>query len=156
MQLGDRGDVAGSTLGGEGQAILGGEGAGQARLTLPPTLPGVELGKPTHFTVNAKAGGRAPLDVQVTGPGKGEAAKDLEVVDNHDGTHTVKYTPVQQVSGAGAPPSMLCGNWGLAYIPAYSGVGRHLFLACCGLSRPLTYIPACSRVAGVSFQHGLG
>ncbi|KYO34434.1 hypothetical protein Y1Q_0021009 [Alligator mississippiensis] len=57
---------------------------------------GVELGKPTHFTVNAKAGGRAPLDVQVTGPGKGEAAKDLEVVDNHDGTHTVKYTPVQQ------------------------------------------------------------
>ncbi|XP_010571776.1 PREDICTED: filamin-A-like, partial [Haliaeetus leucocephalus] len=57
---------------------------------------GVELGKPTHFTVNAKAGGRAPLDVQVTGPGKGEAVRDLEVIDNHDGTHTVKYTPLQQ------------------------------------------------------------
>uniref|UniRef100_A0A8C0JGP3 Filamin A n=1 Tax=Chelonoidis abingdonii TaxID=106734 RepID=A0A8C0JGP3_CHEAB len=57
---------------------------------------GVELGKPTHFTVNAKAGGRAPLDVQFTGPAKGEAVRDLEVIDNHDGTHTVKYTPVQQ------------------------------------------------------------
>ncbi|XP_039366537.1 filamin-A isoform X1 [Mauremys reevesii] len=57
---------------------------------------GVELGKPTHFTVNAKAGGRAPLDVQFTGPAKGEAVRDSEVIDNHDGTHTVKYTPVQQ------------------------------------------------------------
>ncbi|KAM9510776.1 LOW QUALITY PROTEIN: filamin-A-like [Guaruba guarouba] len=57
---------------------------------------GVELGKPTHFTVNAKAGGRAPLDVQVTAPGKGDAVKDLELIDNHDGTHTVKYTPLQQ------------------------------------------------------------
>ncbi|XP_053908181.1 filamin-A isoform X1 [Cuculus canorus] len=57
---------------------------------------GVELGKPTHFTVNTKAGGRAALDVQVTGSGKGEAVRDLEVIDNHDGTHTVTYTPVQQ------------------------------------------------------------
>uniref|UniRef100_A0A8C8S3S3 Filamin A n=1 Tax=Pelusios castaneus TaxID=367368 RepID=A0A8C8S3S3_9SAUR len=57
---------------------------------------GVELGKPTHFTVNAKAGGRAPLDVQFTGPTKGEVVRDSEVIDNHDGTHTVKYTPVQQ------------------------------------------------------------
>uniref|UniRef100_A0A8C3HS50 Filamin A n=1 Tax=Chrysemys picta bellii TaxID=8478 RepID=A0A8C3HS50_CHRPI len=57
---------------------------------------GVELGKPTHFTVNAKAGGRAPLDVQFTGPAKGEVVRDSEVIDNHDGTHTVKYTPVQQ------------------------------------------------------------
>uniref|UniRef100_A0A8C3CYC5 Filamin A n=1 Tax=Cairina moschata TaxID=8855 RepID=A0A8C3CYC5_CAIMO len=57
---------------------------------------GVELGKPTHFTVNTKAGGRAPLEVQVTGPGKGDAVRDLEVKDNHDGTHTVTYTPLQQ------------------------------------------------------------
>ncbi|XP_074872776.1 filamin-A isoform X4 [Carettochelys insculpta] len=57
---------------------------------------GVELGKPTHFTVNAKAGGRAPLDVQFSGPAKGEVVRDSEVIDNHDGTHTVKYTPVQQ------------------------------------------------------------
>ncbi|XP_033927771.1 LOW QUALITY PROTEIN: filamin-A [Melopsittacus undulatus] len=57
---------------------------------------GLELGKPTQFTVNTKAGGRATLDVQVTGQGKGEAAKDMEIIDNLDGTHTVKYTPMQQ------------------------------------------------------------
>ncbi|XP_058717511.1 filamin-A isoform X1 [Poecile atricapillus] len=57
---------------------------------------GVELGKPTHFTVSTKGAGRAALDVQVSGPGKGEAVRDLQVTDNHDGTHSVTYTPVQQ------------------------------------------------------------
>ncbi|OCT57973.1 hypothetical protein XELAEV_18002841mg [Xenopus laevis] len=57
---------------------------------------GVEIGKPTHFTVNAKAAGKANLDVQFTGPAKGEAVKDFDVIDNHDNTYTVKYTPVQQ------------------------------------------------------------
>lgn len=59
---------------------------------------GVELNKPTHFTVNTKAAGKAKLDAQFTGANKGEVVRDFEIVNNHDGTHTVKYTPVQQVS----------------------------------------------------------
>lgn len=79
--------------------VSGGPGGGFKPPLTPPCAPppGVELGKPTQFTVNTKAGGRAPLEVQVTGPGKGEAVRDLEVKDNHDGTHTVTYTPLQQV-----------------------------------------------------------
>uniref|UniRef100_A0A8C4T6N6 Filamin A n=1 Tax=Erpetoichthys calabaricus TaxID=27687 RepID=A0A8C4T6N6_ERPCA len=59
---------------------------------------GIELCKPTHFTVNTKAAGKAKLDVQFTGQNKGEAVKDFEIVNNHDSTYTVKYTPVQQGS----------------------------------------------------------
>ncbi|XP_058873200.1 filamin-A-like [Acipenser ruthenus] len=63
---------------------------------------GVELCKPTHFTVNTKAAGKAKLDVQFAGPAKGEAVKDFEIINNHDNTHTVKYTPVQQgITGVG-------------------------------------------------------
>lgn len=58
---------------------------------------GIELNKPTHFTVNTKGAGKAKLDAQFTGPTKGEAVRDFEVINNHDNTHTVKYTPVQQV-----------------------------------------------------------
>uniref|UniRef100_A0A673Y6E7 Filamin A n=1 Tax=Salmo trutta TaxID=8032 RepID=A0A673Y6E7_SALTR len=57
---------------------------------------GVELTKPTHFTVNTKAAGKAKLDAVFSGPAKGEAVKDVEIINNHDNTHTVKYTPVQQ------------------------------------------------------------
>ncbi|CAJ1055137.1 filamin-A isoform X2 [Xyrichtys novacula] len=57
---------------------------------------GVELSKPTHFTVNTKGAGKANLDCNFSGPNKGEAVKDFEVINNHDNTHTVKYTPVQQ------------------------------------------------------------
>ncbi|XP_034551768.1 filamin-A isoform X4 [Notolabrus celidotus] len=57
---------------------------------------GVELNKPTHFTVNTKGAGKANLDCNFSGPTKGEAVKDFEVINNHDNTHTVKYTPVQQ------------------------------------------------------------
>ncbi|XP_061470231.1 filamin-A isoform X1 [Rhineura floridana] len=57
---------------------------------------GVEIGKPTYFTVNTKAAGKAKLDVQFTGPAKGEAVRDSEIIDHHDNTYTVKYTPVQQ------------------------------------------------------------
>ncbi|KAG1929785.1 filamin-A [Pimephales promelas] len=57
---------------------------------------GVELNKPTHFTVNTKAAGKARLDAQFTGPNKGEAVRDFDIINNHDGTQTVKYTPVQQ------------------------------------------------------------
>uniref|UniRef100_A0A8C4YN13 Filamin B n=1 Tax=Gopherus evgoodei TaxID=1825980 RepID=A0A8C4YN13_9SAUR len=58
---------------------------------------GVENGKPTHFTVFTKGAGKAPLDVQFSGPVPGDAVKDLDVIDNYDYSHTVKYTPVQQV-----------------------------------------------------------
>ncbi|XP_028309662.1 filamin-A isoform X6 [Gouania willdenowi] len=57
---------------------------------------GVELCKPTHFTVSTKGAGKANLDCNFSGPTKGEAVKDLEIINNHDNTHTVKYTPVQQ------------------------------------------------------------
>ncbi|XP_029102180.1 filamin-A-like isoform X2 [Scleropages formosus] len=57
---------------------------------------GVELNKPTHFTVNTKGAGKAKLDVKFTGPTRAEAVRDFDVVNNNDGTHTVKYTPVQQ------------------------------------------------------------
>uniref|UniRef100_A0AAZ3RFQ2 Calponin-homology (CH) domain-containing protein n=1 Tax=Oncorhynchus tshawytscha TaxID=74940 RepID=A0AAZ3RFQ2_ONCTS len=51
---------------------------------------------PTHFTVNTKAAGKAKLDAVFSGPAKGEAVKDFEIINNHDNTHTVKYTPIQQ------------------------------------------------------------
>uniref|UniRef100_A0A2K6V5H7 Filamin A n=1 Tax=Saimiri boliviensis boliviensis TaxID=39432 RepID=A0A2K6V5H7_SAIBB len=57
---------------------------------------GVELGKPTHFTVNAKAAGKGKLDVQFSGITKGDAVRDVDIIDHHDNTYTVKYTPVQQ------------------------------------------------------------
>lgn len=55
------------------------------------------MNKPTHFTVNTKGAGKANLDCNFSGPTKGEAVKDFEIINNHDNTHTVKYTPVQQV-----------------------------------------------------------
>lgn len=67
----------------------------------------MELNKPTHFTVSTKGAGKANLDCTFSGPTKAEAAKDVEVINNHDNTHTVKYTPVQQVGArpaAAAPP----------------------------------------------------
>lgn len=57
----------------------------------------MENGKPTHFTVFTKGAGKAPLDVQFSGPVPGDAVKDFDVIDNCDYSHTVKYTPVQQV-----------------------------------------------------------
>uniref|UniRef100_A0A668AS08 Filamin A n=1 Tax=Myripristis murdjan TaxID=586833 RepID=A0A668AS08_9TELE len=57
---------------------------------------GVELNKPTHFTVTTKGAGKAKLDCNFSGPAKGEAVKDFEIINNHDNTQTVKYTPVQQ------------------------------------------------------------
>ncbi|KAL8212536.1 UNVERIFIED_CONTAM: hypothetical protein K2H54_050177 [Gekko kuhli] len=59
---------------------------------------GVENGKPTHFTVFTKGAGKAPLDVQFRGPlaDAEDAVKDLDIIDNYDYSHTVKYTPVQQ------------------------------------------------------------
>ncbi|GAB5568182.1 filamin-B isoform X6 [Prionailurus iriomotensis] len=57
---------------------------------------GVENGKPTHFTVYTKGAGKAPLNVQFSSPLPGDAVKDLDIIDNYDYSHTVKYTPTQQ------------------------------------------------------------
>uniref|UniRef100_A0A3P9I3H5 Filamin A, alpha (actin binding protein 280) n=1 Tax=Oryzias latipes TaxID=8090 RepID=A0A3P9I3H5_ORYLA len=57
---------------------------------------GVELNKPTYFTVNTKGAGKANVDCIFTGPNKRDAVKDFEIINNRDNTHTVKYTPVQQ------------------------------------------------------------
>ncbi|XP_063517100.1 filamin-B isoform X4 [Pongo pygmaeus] len=57
---------------------------------------GVENGKPTHFTVYTKGAGKAPLNVQFNSPLPGDAVKDLDIIDNYDYSHTVKYTPTQQ------------------------------------------------------------
>ncbi|XP_026077532.1 filamin-B-like isoform X1 [Carassius auratus] len=65
------------------------EGPGLARA-------GVECGKPTHFTVYTKGAGKAPLDVQFSGPNKGQPVQGFEIINNYDYSHTVRYTPVQQ------------------------------------------------------------
>ncbi|MBN3305986.1 FLNC protein, partial [Amia calva] len=57
---------------------------------------GVEVGKPTHFTVYTKGAGKAKLDVHFTGAAKGDAVRDFEIIDNHDYSYTVRYTAVQQ------------------------------------------------------------
>ncbi|XP_053939478.1 filamin-C isoform X2 [Cuculus canorus] len=57
---------------------------------------GVEVGQPTHFTVQTRGAGKAPLRVQFGGAGPGPAVRDFEVIDNHDYSYTVKYTPLQQ------------------------------------------------------------
>ncbi|XP_072858518.1 filamin-C isoform X5 [Pogona vitticeps] len=57
---------------------------------------GVEVGKPTHFTVFTKGAGKAKLDVHFAGAIKGEVVRDFEIIDNHDYSYTVKYTAVQQ------------------------------------------------------------
>lgn len=57
----------------------------------------MENGKPTHFTVYTKGAGKAPLNVQFSSPLPGDAVKDLDIIDNYDYSHTVKYTPTQQV-----------------------------------------------------------
>lgn len=67
---------------------------------------GVEVGKPTHFTVLTKGAGKAKLDVHFAGAAKGEAVRDFEIIDNHDYSYTVKYTAVQQVCPASFPPHL--------------------------------------------------
>ncbi|XP_035851780.1 filamin-C-like isoform X7 [Sander lucioperca] len=57
---------------------------------------GVEVGKPTHFTIYTKGAGKAKPEVHFTGAAKGEAVRDFEIIDNHDYSYTVRYTAVQQ------------------------------------------------------------
>lgn len=60
---------------------------------------GVEVGKPTHFTIYTKGAGKAQPEVQFSAAAKGEAVRDFEIIDNHDYSYTVRYTAVQQVRG---------------------------------------------------------
>ncbi|CAB1413282.1 unnamed protein product [Pleuronectes platessa] len=57
---------------------------------------GVEVGKPTHFTIYTKGAGKAKPEVHFTAATKGEAVRDFEIIDNHDYSYTVRYTAVQQ------------------------------------------------------------
>ncbi|XP_072233218.1 filamin-C-like isoform X6 [Leuresthes tenuis] len=57
---------------------------------------GVEVGKPTHFTIYTKGAGKAKPEVHFIGAAKGEAVRDFEIIDNHDYSYTVRYTAVQQ------------------------------------------------------------
>ncbi|XP_044199005.1 filamin-C-like isoform X9 [Thunnus albacares] len=57
---------------------------------------GVEVGKPTHFTIYTKGAGKAKPEVLFTGGAKGEAVRDFEIIDNHDYSYTVRYTAIQQ------------------------------------------------------------
>ncbi|CAB1345835.1 unnamed protein product [Coregonus sp. 'balchen'] len=57
---------------------------------------GVEVGKPTHFTIYTKGAGKAKPEVHFTGAAKGDAVQDFEIIDNHDYSYTVRYTAVQQ------------------------------------------------------------
>ncbi|XP_041637158.1 filamin-C-like isoform X6 [Cheilinus undulatus] len=59
---------------------------------------GVEVGKPTHFTIYTKGAGKAKPEVHFTAAPKGEAVRDFEIIDNHDYSYTVRYTAVQQGS----------------------------------------------------------
>nr|XP_046235145.1 filamin-C isoform X8 [Scatophagus argus] len=57
---------------------------------------GVEVGKPTHFTIYTKGAGKAQPEVHFGGVAKGEAVRDFEIIDNHNYSYTVRYTAVQQ------------------------------------------------------------
>jgi len=61
------------------------------------SITGVEVGKPTHFTIYTKGAGKATPEVNFTAAGKGEAVSDFEIIDNHDYSFTVRYTALQQV-----------------------------------------------------------
>ena len=61
------------------------------------TRAGVEVGKPTHFTIYTKGAGKAKPEVHFIGAAKSEAVRDFEIIDNHDYSYTIRYTAVQQV-----------------------------------------------------------
>lgn len=71
----------------------------------PCVTAGVEVNRPTHFTLYTKGAGKARPEVRFSAAGKGSAVRDLEIIDNHNYSYTVRYTAVQQVrcSGRGAP-----------------------------------------------------
>ncbi|XP_028307385.1 filamin-C [Gouania willdenowi] len=57
---------------------------------------GVEMGKPTHFTIYTKGAGKATPQVQFTGTTQQDPVRDFEIIDNHNYSYTVRYTAIQQ------------------------------------------------------------
>ncbi|XP_076819806.1 filamin-A-like isoform X4 [Clavelina lepadiformis] len=60
----------------------------------PGISPGVRANIPQEFTVDCSKAGVAPLDVAVKGPRSVKEPVDIQ--DNGDGTHTVRYTPTKE------------------------------------------------------------
>uniref|UniRef100_A0A6Q2WZT7 Calponin-homology (CH) domain-containing protein n=1 Tax=Esox lucius TaxID=8010 RepID=A0A6Q2WZT7_ESOLU len=65
----------------------------KVRCSGPGLGDGVRAHVPQMFTVDATQAGKAPLEVQLTGPSG--SAEPVAVKNNGDGTHTVNYTPAQ-------------------------------------------------------------
>ncbi|KAJ8002627.1 hypothetical protein DPEC_G00160850 [Dallia pectoralis] len=65
----------------------------KVRCSGPGLGDGVRAHVPQTFTVDATHAGKAPLEVQLTGPSG--SAEPVAVKNNGDGTHTVNYTPAQ-------------------------------------------------------------
>lgn len=108
-------------------------------LAAPP--PGVESGKPTHFTVLTKGAGKAPVDVSFSSP-----VRDYDVIDNYDYSQTVKYTPAQQVrrrpprrppAETTRPRSPLCPQGELTIVVTFGGdaIAKSPFVV--GVAAPL-------------------
>uniref|UniRef100_A0AAR2JX40 Calponin-homology (CH) domain-containing protein n=1 Tax=Pygocentrus nattereri TaxID=42514 RepID=A0AAR2JX40_PYGNA len=68
---------------------------------------GVQVDTPTHFTIYTKGAGKAKPEVHFSTGQKGNPVKDFEIIDNHDYSYTVKYTPLHQV---GEPCLLCCAN----------------------------------------------
>nr|CAB3246486.1 filamin-C-like [Phallusia mammillata] len=62
----------------------------------PGLSPGVRANIPQKFEVDCTKAGVAPLQVAVKGP-RG-IKEDVDIVDNHDGTYSVGYTPSKEGS----------------------------------------------------------
>lgn len=78
-----------------------------------------------------KGAGKAPLNVQFSSLLPGDAVKDLDIIDNYDYSHTVKYTPTQQVRFPLVPcfsgqafPSRCCAVHGMGMISACGGTAQ--------------------------------
>ncbi|KAM9705439.1 LOW QUALITY PROTEIN: filamin-C-like [Menidia menidia] len=63
------------------------------------TRTGVEVGKPTHFSVFTKGAGKARPEVRLSrGGGAADPVRDFEIIDNHDYSYTARYTALQEGS----------------------------------------------------------
>lgn len=59
--------------------------------------PGVEVNRPTHFTLYTKGAGKAQPEVRFSAAATANVVRDFEIIDNHNYSYTVRYTALQQV-----------------------------------------------------------